>query len=265
MNPVDVDCVLFATSSPDDIFGSASQVQHAIGATNAVAFDLTAACSGFVLATITAAQYIRSGCFSNIVVIGGDALSRFVDWRDRSTCILFGDGCGALVLTQQQSPSCSLLGTAMRTDGSGYQHLKASFTNSTPSKPQATDDHIASSQSRFDNVFMNGQEVFRWAVKGIPKIIEDALEDGSMTSDSLDWLVMHQANQRILDAAAQRLNLPPDRVVSNLAKYGNTSAASIPIALDEAVRNGDIQSGDVIAMAGFGAGLTMAAAIVRWN
>ncbi|GMH45208.1 hypothetical protein BSKO_13165 [Bryopsis sp. KO-2023] len=261
----DLDLIIMGTSSPDDIFGSACQVQNRVGAGKAVAFDITAACSGFVVSLITAAQYIRTGAYKNVLVVGGDALSRVVDWKDRSTCILFGDACGAVVMSADDSSSESdgLLGMAMNSTGSGQKNLHAMF-NSNGCKPLGDDD-VQSAKASFCNLEMNGKEVFKWAVRGVPAVIEEALESGGLDSDALDWLVMHQANQRILDAAADRLGLDSKQVVSNLSKYGNTSAASIPLALDEAVREGQVKSGDVVAMAGFGAGLTMAAAIVKWG
>ncbi|KAK9834616.1 hypothetical protein WJX74_005801 [Apatococcus lobatus] len=258
-----VDLVLLATSSPDDTFGSACQVQALLGAKQAAAFDITAACSGFVVAMNTAAQFIRTGTYKNIVVIGADCLSRYVDWRDRSTCILFGDASGAVVM-QAQSGDCALLGSCMRSDGTGHKHLQACYEGQGHGM-KATSEQDASSMSSFHNITMNGQEVFRFAVRAVPDVIEGALVDAGLAKADVDWLVMHQANQRILKAAAERLHIPMDRVVSNLNEYGNTSAASIPLALDEAVRAGSIQKGDVIASAGFGAGLTWAGAIYRWG
>eukprot|EP00877_Chromochloris_zofingiensis_P011180 jgi/Chrzof1/6315/Cz18g03070.t1_KAS3[v5.2] len=259
----EIDLVLLATSTPDDAFGSACQVQAAIGAKNAVAFDLTAACSGFVLALVTAAQYIRTGTFKKVLVIGADALSRITDWRDRGTCILFGDGCGAIVMTAAPADApCNLLGVDMHSDGAGQKSLYAKYSGE-GGKPYA--DGHASAHATYGNIAMQGQEVFKFAVRSVPQVIEAAIDKAGLQKDDIDWLVMHQANQRILDAAAQRLGLPSERVVSNLSEYGNTSAASIPLALDEAVRAGNIKDGDVVALAGFGAGLTWAAAIVRWG
>lgn len=254
-----------ATSTPDDIFGSATQVQSVIGAKNAVAFDLTAACSGFVLGLVTGSQFIRTGSMKNVLVVGADALSRFVDWRDRKTCILFGDGCGAVLVSATDEP-CALLGSEMHSDGAGHKSLNCVYAKpeADDPKPMQQDQH-ASAQASYNNIHMAGQEVFKFAVRSVPTVIESALVKAGLEKSDVDWLVMHQANQRIMDAAAERLGLPADRVVSNLAEYGNTSAASIPIALDEAVRSGSIKQGDVIAMAGFGAGLTWASAIVRWG
>lgn len=264
VDPLEIDLVLFATSSPDDLFGNATQVQAAIGAKNACAFDLTAACSGFVLGLITAAQYIRTGSVKKVLLVAGDALSRYVDWKDRSTCILFGDGCGAVVIgAGNLEDECSVLGTAMHSDGTGHKSLHCMF-NREGAKPQHEGDG-PSMEGSYANIAMAGQEVFKFAVRSVPAVIDSALENAGLTKEDVDWLVMHQANQRILDAAATRLGLSADRVVSNLAEYGNTSAASIPLALEEAVRDGRIKKGDVVAMAGFGAGLTWASAIVRWG
>ncbi|BDA51447.1 3-oxoacyl-[acyl-carrier-protein] synthase 3 [Coccomyxa sp. Obi] len=259
----DVDLIVLSTSSPDDLFGSACQVQALIGAKKALAFDLTAACSGFVVGLVTGAQFIRTGVYRNVLVIGADALSRYVDWRDRGTCILFGDGCGAVVLTSQtHEQPCSLLGCSMASDGLGQKHLNAMYCGEGMKPLHETH---ASARGAFDNIFMNGQEVFKFAVRAVPTVVEAALKDASMDKDQVDWLVLHQANQRILDSAATRLGVPSDRVISNLAEYGNTSAASIPLALDEAVRANTIAPGNVLALAGFGAGLTWASAIVRWG
>ncbi|KAF6262391.1 thiolase-like protein [Scenedesmus sp. NREL 46B-D3] len=263
VSAADINMVIMATSTPDDAFGSACQVQAALGAKNAVAFDLTAACSGFVLALVTAAQFVRTGTAKHVLVVGADAMSRLVDWRDRGTCILFGDGCGAVVVTAApDGESCSLLGVDMHSDGNGQKSLHAMYSGCGGKPFQDAD---ASRDASYGNVHMAGQDVFKFAVRSVPSVIDAALKQAQLSTDDVDWLVMHQANQRILDAAAQRLGLPAERVVSNLAEYGNTSAASIPLALDEAVRAGKVKQGDVLAMAGFGAGLTWAGAIVRWG
>lgn len=259
----DVDLIILATSSPDDLFGSACAVQALIGAKYAAAFDLTAACSGFVMALVTASQYVRAGTYRNVVVIGADALSRYIDWRDRSTCILFGDGCGAVVVSANSDASapCCFLGQDMHSDGNGQKNLNAFFAGQ-GNKPGSAE---ASSAGAYCNIAMNGQEVFKFAVRAVPMVIEGALKNANMRKDEIDWLVLHQANMRILNSAAEKLGVPADRVVANLPNYGNTSAASIPLALDEAVRKGDIKAGQTVAMAGFGAGLSWASAIVRWG
>lgn len=255
----DLDLIILATSTPDDLFGTAAQIQAELGAGKAVAFDLTAACSGFVFGLVTAAQFIRTGAYQNVLLIGADLLSRWVDWADRRTCILFGDGAGAVVL--QSRPEDGLLGFELRTDGSQNNCLTLAF------QPQPTDlvNHITVGQGSFQPISMNGQEVYRFAVKKVPEVIEKALFRAQLEVGQVDWLLLHQANQRILDAVAERLGIPTHKVISNMGKYGNTSAASIPLALDQVVRTGQIKPGDVIVASGFGAGLTWGAAVFRWG
>ncbi len=257
--PEAVDMILLATSTPDDLFGSACQVQAELGANRAVAFDLTAACSGFVFALVTAAQYIRTGAFQTVLVVGADVLSRWTDWSDRTTCVLFGDGAGAVVL--RASEQDNLLGFELCSDGSMNSVLRL------PYQAQAVPltRGITVQQGTFTPITMNGREVYKFAVSRVPEVIEKALFRANLSTDDIDWLVMHQANQRILDAVAQRLKVPSERVISNMAQHGNTSAASVPLALDEAVRAGRIKPGDTIATAGFGAGLTWGSAIVKWG
>ena len=255
----DLDLIILATSTADDLFGSASKLQAEIGASRAVAFDLTAACSGFVFGLVTAAQFIRTGTYQNVLLIGADVLSRWVDWHDRRTCILFGDGAGAVVI-QANDPD-RLLGFDLHSDGSQNDSLNLAYQG----QPQPLIDGVTVSQGGFQPITMNGQEVYRFAVKKVPEVVEKALFRANLEAAQLDWLLLHQANQRILDAVADRLHIPPEKVISNLANYGNTSAASIPLALDEAVRSGKIKVGDTIATSGFGAGLTWGAAIFQWG
>ncbi|MEH2174135.1 beta-ketoacyl-ACP synthase 3 [Nostoc sp.] len=259
IKPEDLDLILLATSTPDDLFGTACQVQAKLGATNAVAFDLTAACSGFVFGLVTAAQYIRTGAYRNVLLIGADILSRWVDWEDRRTCVLFGDGAGAVVL--QAAKSDRLLGFALKSDGTQNHYLNLAYTGI--SQELVTDVNIT--KGTYQPITMNGKEVYRFAVQKVPEIIDKALFQANISVDQIDWLILHQANQRIIDAVAQRLNIPEHKVISNLAQYGNTSAASIPLALDEAVRQGKIKSNDIVATSGFGAGLTWGAAIFQWG
>ncbi len=260
VDPVDVDLIILATSTPDDLFGSACQIQAEIGASRAVAFDITAACSGFVFSLVTAAQFIRTGAYKNVVVIGADILSRLTDWGDRTTCVLFGDGAGAIVM-QRFEGSDRLLSFEMHSDGSLNDCLNAAYhRESVP----LTDD-ITVQKGQFNTVTMNGREVYRFAVNRVPEVLEKSLFRAGLTTDDIDWLILHQANQRILDAAAQRLGIPAERVVSNMARHGNTDAASIPIALDEWVQAGKIKSGDILALSGFGAGLSWGAAILKWG
>ncbi|MEL6604875.1 MAG: beta-ketoacyl-ACP synthase III [Cyanobacteria bacterium J06614_10] len=260
LEPTDIDLIILATSTPDDLFGSACQIQHEIGASRAVAFDITAACSGFVFSLVTAAQYIRAGAYRNVVVVGADILSRITDWRDRRTCVLFGDGAGAVVM-QRSVGSDRLLSFEMHSDGSLNECLNAAYQRE--SVPLTGD--VTVQKGQFAPVTMNGREVYRFAVKRVPEVLEKSLFHAGLSTDDVDWLILHQANQRILDAAAQRLGIAPERVVSNMSRHGNTDAASIPIALDEWVRTGKIQSGDTLALCGFGAGLSWGAAILKWG
>lgn len=259
ISPQELDLIVLATSTADDLFGSASQIQALLGARQAVAFDLTAACSGFIFGMVTAAQFIRTGAYRNVLLIGADILSRWVDWSDRRTCILFGDGAGAVVM--QACDRDRLLGFELKSDGSQNHYLNLAYQG----QPKELIEGVTIAQGNYQPITMNGQEVYRFAVKKVPEVIEKALFRASLGVEDVDWLLLHQANQRILDAVAQRLHIPTEKVISNLAQYGNTSAASIPIALDEAVRQGKIKPGDTIAAAGFGAGLTWGAAIFQWG
>ncbi len=259
VDAADIDMVLLATSTPDDLYGSACLIQASIGANRAVAFDLSAACSGFVFGLVTASQFIQTGSYQNILVIGADIHSRWVDWQDRNTCVLFGDGAGAVVLQAGQQEN--LLGFELRSDGSQNDalHLRYEGTNIELS------DDVQVKQGGFGRLMMNGKEVYRFAVNAVPDVIDKALFKAQLQVADVDWLILHQANQRIMDAVADRLGLPPEKIVSNVAEYGNTSAASIPIALNAAVRSGKIKPGDTIATSGFGAGLSWGAAILRWG
>ncbi len=192
-------------------------------------------------------------------LIGADILSRWVDWQDRRTCVLFGDGAGAVVL--QANESDRLLGFTLKSDGSQNHYLNLAYKASS----QEIIPGVNIGEGKYQPITMNGKEVYRFAVQKVPEVIDKALFQANLTIDQIDWLLLHQANQRILDAVAQRLNIPNGKVISNLANYGNTSAASIPIALDEAVRQGKIRPNDIIAASGFGAGLTWGAAIFQWG
>lgn len=266
MEAADLDLVLLATSTPDDLFGSAARVQGQLGATRAVAFDLTAACSGFVFGLVTAAQFLRTGVFRNVLLIGADLMSRWVDWDDRRTCILFGDGAGAVVI--RASDRDRLLGFEMRSDGTQNSSLNLNFQAQARSLDPATavdGSPLSVALGTYQTVAMNGPEVYRFAVRRVPEAIEKALFKANRTAEELDWLLLHQANQRIVDAVAQRLTIPPEKVLGNLCEHGNTSAASIPLALDAAVRDGRVKPGHAIATAGFGAGLSWGAAVFEWG
>ena len=301
----ELDMIVLCTSTPEDTFGGAAAVQAAVGAGNAVAYDLTAACSGFVLGLVTACNHIRvGGPVRRVAVIGADSLSRTLDWDDRSTAILFGDGCGAVIVERadDEDAECALLGYDMRSDGTGSDNLHCRYAGDV--RDIGAGGVSVHNKGEYNYLAMNGQEVFKFAVRAVPQVVNGALEMAGMVraregrraaracladacaaglaecradsccvptlalsqdAEEIDWLVMHQANARILDSAAKKVGIDPAKVASNLAKYGNTSAASVPLVLDEYVRTGKIKPGDVLATAGFGAGLTWASALVRWG
>tara|TARA_Y100001968_G_scaffold175623_1_gene160922 strand:- start:4367 stop:5386 length:1020 start_codon:yes stop_codon:yes gene_type:complete len=256
-----IDLVILATSTPDDLFGSAPKVQAEIGAKKAVAFDLTAACSGFLFALVTASQFLKRGEMKRALVIGADQLTRWVDWDDRRSCVLFGDGAGAIALEQLAEESDGLIDFKLRSDGSRGNCLNLpnleEFEMLIPG--------LCHQKGGFSNIQMNGQEVYKFAVREVPIILEELLNKNQIRADQLDWLLLHQANQRILDSVAERFSVSADKVLSNLASYGNTSAATIPLMLDEAVNDGRVQPGHLIASSGFGAGLSWGAALFRWR
>nr|UNJ16281.1 3-oxoacyl-acyl-carrier-protein synthase 3 [Boldiaceae sp.] len=255
-----IDLIILATSTPDDLFGSAPKVQHGIGAYNATAFDITAACSGFIIALITAYQFIYTGKYKNILVIGADILSRWVDWNDRSTCILFGDGAGAVII--QSSEHKSIIGFEIYTDGNKSNELTLSSKILQYKKIQS--NKITNYHHKYEFINMNGKEIYKFAISKVPEAIKNCLNTNNITIEEIDWLLLHQANTRILEAIADKLCIPRYKIINNIAKYGNTSAASIPLALDEAVNEGKIKTNDIIILAGFGAGLTWGTIILKW-
>ncbi|KDD74570.1 3-oxoacyl-[acyl-carrier-protein (ACP)] synthase III [Helicosporidium sp. ATCC 50920] len=292
----DLDLILFATSTPDDAFGSACAVQRGVEAKRALAYDITAACSGFVVALTAAAHHVRAGAARKVLVVGGDAMSRLVDWRDRATCILFGDGCGAVVVERAEcgegaeggvrrdkdvmlgsqrkvsdsakpTPSCALLGSELGSDGSGQSMLHASAVSSVGAELPLSGacSGSAAASLAYSHVHMQGSEVYKFAVRAVPGALLRALDQAELRPADVDWFALHQANSRILGAVAERLKVSTDKVLNNIAEYGNTSAGSIPLVLDEAVRRGDVKEGDVLALAGFGGGLTWAAAVIKWG
>lgn len=260
MNPKDIDLIILATSTPNDLFGSASQLQARINADNAVAFDITAACSGFIVAMVTASQFIQNGIYSNVLVVGADILSQWTDWSDRKTCVLFGDGAGAVILQSSSVISNSILGFKINTDGRKYDQLNIHYNMANSWKNSIYNGL----HGKFNTITMNGKEVYKFAVSRVPESIQSCLDSLNLSVSQIDWLLLHQANARILQAVASRLMIPLDKVISNLAKYGNTSAASIPLALDEAIEDSLISQGDLIVMSGFGAGLTWGTVILKW-
>jgi 3-oxoacyl-[acyl-carrier-protein] synthase-3 len=257
--PTDLDLIICATSSPEYIFpATACLIQDQIGATKAGAFDLLAACTGFIFATNMAAQAIRSGSIKNALVIGTETLSRFVDWKDRNTCILFGDGAGAFVLQASDVPG-GVLSAVMHSDGSGADSLTLLGGGS---------HYPASELTLHDGkhfVQMDGKEVFRFATRVMGRASIEALEAAGMTTADVQWIIPHQANYRIIETAAKYLKMPLEKFVINVDRYGNTSTASIPIATVEAAEKGQLKVGDKIVFVGFGAGLTWGAMVVEWT
>lgn len=258
MLPSAIDLIIVATATPEYIFPStASMVQDYLGATNAGAFDLSAACSGFVYALDMAASKIRTGEIDTAVVIGAETLSRVVDWADRGTCILFGDGAGAVVLQGSDIPG-GILSSVLRSDGSGWDMLTLPTVSS-------RDTYLQDGKHEMHRIYMDGKGVFRFATRIIGDSIKAALEQVGLTPDDLTLVIPHQANQRIIEYAAKSLKIPEERVYSNIARYGNTSAASIPLALAEVAEQELIKPGDILAFVGFGGGLSWAAMIVEWS
>ncbi len=259
LKPTDIDLIICSTSSPDFIFpATACLIQDQLGASKAGAFDLSAACTGFIFALNMAAQAIRSGSIRNALVIGTETLTRFVDWQDRKTCILFGDGAGAFVLQASDLPG-GILSAVMHSDGSGGDLL---------SLPGGGSRFPASEATIRDGkhfIHMNGREVFRFATRVMGQAAKEALDIAGLTTQDIQWIIPHQANLRIIETAAKYLRLPLDRFVINVDRYGNTSTASIPIATVEALEKGLIKAGDKIVLVGFGAGLTWGALTAEWT
>lgn len=254
----DIDCIIVATLTGDMIIPStACVVQANLGASQAAAFDLGAACSGFVYGLNTAGSYVNTGFFKHVLVIGVEVLSRVVNWKDRGTCILFGDGAGAAIVSEVED-GYGMLGMDMGADGTGGINLCI------PAGGTAMIANDSRIEEGLTYIQMNGAEVYKFAVKTMGRTVLKALERAGLTLDDLDCFIPHQANKRIIDSAAHRLNLSEDKVFVNLPKYGNTSAASVAIALDEALREGFLKKGDTVAFAGFGAGLTWASLVMKW-
>lgn len=259
--PTDLDLIVVATSTPENIFPStASLVQDWLNAHEAGAFDLSAACSGFVYALNMAADSIRAGSIQAALVIGAETMSRILDWQDRSTCILFGDGAGAVVLLASPAPG-GVLASVLRSDGAGSDLLAIPSVGSI----DADESRAGANGAKLYKMYMAGSEVFRFATRVISESIEQSCAAAGIGVQDIDLVIPHQANRRILQAAARKLGLPADKFMSNVERYGNTSAASIPIALCEAIEQQRIQDKDHIALVGFGGGLTWAAMLIRWG
>ena len=249
MDAVDLDLIIVATSTPDYIFPStACLLQGKLGNVGAMAFDVQAVCSGFVYALSVAEKFIRSGSHKKALVVGAEVFSRILDWSDRATCVLFGDGAGAVVLEASARPG--ILASALHADGSHHAIL-------------CVPGGVASGQVIGDPFLrMDGQAVFKFAVKVLGEVAHEVLEQAGETADSIDWLIPHQANIRIIQATAKRLGIPMEKVITTLDHHGNTSAASIPLALDEAVRAGKVRAGQRLMVEGVGGGFTWGAALI---
>ncbi len=251
----DIDLVIVATSTPDWTFPStATQIQAALGLTHGAAFDLQAVCSGFVFAVATADKFLRSGSHKRALVIGAETFSRIVDWNDRTTCVLFGDGAGALVLEARPSTGSlderGVLTTHLRSDG---RHRAKLHVDGGPSATQ-TVGHLR----------MEGKEVFRFAVGQVTDVVTDAFAATGLTAQDLNWFVPHQANRRIIDMSAHKLGIAPEKVVATVQLHGNTSAASVPLALSVARKDGRIKDGDLVMLEAVGGGFTWGSALIRW-
>lgn len=257
-----IDLVLVATVTADRSFPAAStEIQHRIGASGAAAFDISAACTGFLYGLHVADRFIASGSARNVLVVGAEVLSKIVDWTDRSTCVLFGDGAGAAVLTTDNgsgNPERGILAARMHADGSLGDLIERPGGGS---RRPASHETVDSGEIF---ITMRGNETFRVAVRTLAEVSQEVLADCGLEASDVDWFIPHQANRRIIDAVGQRLEVAEGRTVINVERYGNTSAASIPIALDEINRDGKISDGDLVLMAAFGSGLTWGAVAVRW-
>jgi len=250
-----IDLIVLATSTPDNTFpATAVAVQNALGITHGAAFDLQAVCSGFVFALATADNFLRAGTFKRALVIGAETFSRILDWSDRGTCVLFGDGAGAVVLEAQEQPGKAsdrgVLTTHLRSDG---RHKAKLYVDGGPGSTK-TVGHLR----------MEGREVFKHAVGMITDVIVDAFNATGLSADDIDWFIPHQANKRIIDASAHKLHIAPQKVVLTVDLHGNTSAASIPLALTVAVRDGRVKKGDLVLFEAMGGGFTWGSALVRW-
>lgn len=256
----EVDLVICGTVTADMVFpAAATQIQDRIGARGAAAFDISAACTGFVYGLSIAQQFLENGGARTALILGGEILSKFVDWTDRSTCVLFGDGAGAAVLrAEEEDDGRGVLGTVLHSDGCLGDLIY---------RPGGGSKHPPSKEldaSNLNFIKMRGNETFRVAVRSMAEVSREMLAKAGLAAEDVRWFIPHQANLRIIDAVRERLDVPEERVYVNVQEYGNTSAASIPIALDELNRNGKLASGDVVLFTAFGSGLTWGAGAVRW-
>ena len=258
VSPDEVDLIIVSTSTPDMQFPStACIIQERLGIKSIPAFDLTSVCSGFVYALTVGAQFIANEFSRTVLVIGTEAVSRVINWSDKDTCMLIGDGAGAVVLRQAPS-GYGILSAKLGADGSGANFMMVPAGGS---RKPATAEVI---EKKMNKIQMNGQEVFKFAMKKLPEVTEQALELANLHTEDLKLIIPHQANRRIIEAAARRMDLPLEKFMVNVERYGNTSSATIPIALHEALETGRIKSGDLIALTGFGGGLAWGSLIMRW-
>lgn len=258
LKPEEIDLILVATSTPDMIFPStACLVQQKLGVKGCAAFDIQAVCTGFSYALATASQFIQTGMYKNVLLIGSDAMSKHINWKDRGTCILFGDGAGAFVMGRVKN-GYGVISNFLAADGGGSDLLKIEAGGT------MNPCSVETVRNGLHLVQMNGNEVFKFAVRIIPEASRAALHAIDLKVDDIDYFVPHQANIRIIDSAAKRLGVPKEKIVVNLSKYGNTSTASIPLALYEVYESGVLKRGDILLFVGFGAGLTWGANVVRW-
>ncbi|KPU43948.1 3-oxoacyl-[acyl-carrier-protein] synthase 3 protein 1 [Oxobacter pfennigii] len=258
LKPEEVDLIIVSTVTPDMIFPStACIIQKNIEALNAAAFDIEAACTGFIYGITVAAQFIENGFYKNVLVVGVDVLSKITNWQDRNTCVLFGDGAGAVVLTASDKPG--IMSGFLGSDGNGGKSLCCLAGGS---RMPATEDTISKG---LHYIAMEGSEVFKFAVKTLPEAVISALNKCNLTVEDIDWLIPHQANTRIIESAAKKLGIPMEKTMVTLDKYGNNSSATIPIAIDEYARLKRIKDGDILALVGFGGGLTWGASIIKWQ
>jgi 3-oxoacyl-[acyl-carrier-protein] synthase-3 len=260
LDPTEIDAIILGTISPDTYCpAGAVYVQQKIGATNACAFDISAACTGFVYATTIASSFIRSGLYENVLVIGAEALSRFIDFTDRNTCILFGDGAGAAVISRAPEASESrILDHYLRTDGSGSDLI---IMPGGGSRQPATHDTV---EAKLHYLTMQGREVFKFATRTMLELLDTACKRNEVELSDIDLIIPHQVNSRIIEAVLRKIAIPEDRLFLNLDRYGNTSAASVPIALHEAVEAGKLERGKLVLLVAFGAGLTWGYNLIRW-
>lgn len=259
LKPEELDAIIVGTITPDYPFPAAAcVVQEKLGAHRAAAFDLSAGCTGFMYAITVGAQFINTGMYRNILIIGAETLSRILNWEDRTTCVLFGDGAGAVVL-QPVSKGKGILACELGSDGTGVPLL---LQTAGGSKYPASAETVSGKQH---SIYMAGKDVFKFAVKVMGEVAEKAIAKAGLTIDDIDFFIPHQANIRIIDSAAKRLGLDMSKVFVNVDRYGNTSSASIGIALAEAVREGKVKDGDTLVLVGFGAGLTWGACVLCWG